>query len=45
MKQALKIIFILLFVVKIEAQIKKETYQFSKDIENKIEKDTLSWKY
>ena len=45
MKQTFKIIFILLFAFKIEAQIKKETYQFSKDIEAKIEKDTLSWKY
>jgi len=45
MKQTLKIFLILLFAFKTEAQIKKETYQFSKDIETKIEKDTLSWKY
>jgi hypothetical protein len=45
MKQLFKFIFILLFTVKITAQINKETYQFSKDIENKINKDTLSWKY
>jgi len=45
MKKALNLIFILLFIVEISAQNKKETYQFSKDIETKIEKDTLSWKY
>lgn len=45
MKQLFIIIFILLLSVKITAQIKKETYQFSKDIENKIDKDTLAWKY
>ncbi len=45
MKKTLNFIFILLFIVEISAQNKKETYQFSKDIETKIEKDTLSWKY
>ena len=44
MKQKLTIIILLLllFATKISAQSKKETYQFSKDIEMKIEKDTLS---
>jgi hypothetical protein len=45
MKQKLNIIILLFFATKISAQNKKETYQFSKDIETKIEKDTLSWKY
>lgn len=45
MNQLFNFIFILFFTVKITAQINKETYQFSKDIENKIDKDTLSWKY
>jgi hypothetical protein len=45
MKQKLNIIILLFFATKISAQTKKETYQFSKDIETKIEKDTLSWKY
>jgi hypothetical protein len=45
MKQLFNFIFILLFTVKITAQINKETYQFSKNIENKIDKDTLTWKY
>ncbi len=45
MKQKLNVIILLFFAIKISAQTKKETYQFSKDIETKIEKDTLSWKY
>lgn len=45
MRLLFNFIFILLFTVKITAQIKKETYQFSKDIENKIDEDTLAWKY
>lgn len=45
MKKIFNCIFLLVFTVKISAQIKKETYQFSKDIETKIEMDTLSWKY
>ena len=45
MKPILSFIFILLFVDEISSQTKEETYQFSKDIEAKIEKDTLSWKY
>lgn len=45
MKKLFNFIFILLFTVKITAQINKETYQFSKNIENKIDKDTLPWKY
>ena len=44
MKNILSILF-LIFVFNIQAQNKKETYQFSKDIETKIDKDTLSWKY
>jgi hypothetical protein len=45
MKQKINIIILLFFTTKISAQSKKETYQFSKDIETKIENDTLSWKY
>ena len=45
MNKKLNAIILLFFAAKISAQIKKETYQFSKDIETKIEKDTLSWKY
>lgn len=45
MKQKLNLIILLFFATKISAQTKKEIYQFSKDIETKIEKDTLSWKY
>lgn len=44
-KQNLILIILLFFSSKILAQNKKEIYQFSKDIEMKIEKDTLSWRY
>lgn len=43
MKQLFKYVF--LFTLKISAQTNTETYQFSKDIAAKIEKDTLAWKY
>lgn len=43
MKQLFKYVF--LFTLKISAQTNTETYQFSKDIAAKIEKDTLVWKY
>jgi hypothetical protein len=45
MRHSFKYIFILLFTLKITAQADKETYLFSKDIEAKIQKDTLPWRY
>ena len=45
MRQVFAIISILLFTTSSSAQTTKETYQFSKDVESKIAKDTLSWKY
>lgn len=45
MKQLFKCIFILLFSLKISAQTNAEVYQFSKDIDAKIQEDTLAWKY
>lgn len=45
MKQLFKCIFILLFSLKISAQTNTEVYQFSKDIDANIQKDTLAWKY
>ncbi|WDO14383.1 hypothetical protein MH928_06725 [Flavobacterium sp. WW92] len=45
MRHSFKYIFILLFTLKIAAQADKETYLFSKDIEAKIQKDTLPWRY
>lgn len=45
MRQLFKYIFILLLAQEISAQANKEVYQFSKDIEAKIQKDTLAWKF
>lgn len=45
MKQIFNLIILLIFTTEISAQSINETYQFSKDIEVKIEKDSLSWKY
>lgn len=45
MRQLFKYIFILLLAQKISAQANKEVYQFSKDIEAKIQKDTLAWRF
>lgn len=40
-----KKLLLLIISIKVNAQDNKEIYQFSNDIEKKIEKDTLSWKY
>jgi uncharacterized protein YerC len=45
MKNKLFIIILLFITSKISAQSKEETYKFSKDVETKIEVDTLSLKY
>jgi hypothetical protein len=46
MKNTLSIFLIaLIATINLSAQIKKENYNFSNDINAKIEKDTLSWKY
>lgn len=45
MRHLFQYIFILLFTLEVAAQADKETYQFSKDIEAAIQKDTLAWKY
>lgn len=46
MKNTLSIFLIVLIsTIKLSAQVKKETYNFSNDINSKIEKDSLSWKY
>jgi len=46
MKNTLLIFLIVLIsTTRLSAQIKKEPYNFSNDINSKIEKDTLSWKY
>ncbi|KQB37739.1 hypothetical protein [Flavobacterium aquidurense] len=46
MKPLLLLVFILFFfTAKLYSQTKKEIYQFSQDIEHKIEKDTVKWKY
>ncbi|KQC01057.1 hypothetical protein [Pedobacter sp. Hv1] len=42
---ALFLFLIALTNLKAQAQQKKETYQFSNDINKAIEKDTLAWKY
>lgn len=39
------LILILVLSDKLTAQNKKETYQFSKDIQTKIESDTLPWRF
>lgn len=46
MKLALTIVFVLLlFNSEINAQITKENYKFSDDIELYMEKDTVSWRF
>ncbi|UQD56926.1 hypothetical protein [Flavobacterium sp. K5-23] len=46
MKQALTILlFILSISIEMNAQKNKEIYKFSEDINNKIEKDTVPWRY
>lgn len=42
---AMTILTVLLVSIEIYAQLKKEPYRFSADIENKIQQDTLPWKY
>lgn len=45
MKLTLAIVFVLFsFSINLKAQITKETYKFSEDIETKMEKDTVPWK-
>lgn len=41
----MKYLVILILCLKMNAQHNKEIYQFSKDILNGIENDTLPWKY
>ena len=46
MKNTLTIFLIVLIsTIKLSAQLKKEIYNFSSDINSKIEKDTLPWKF
>ena len=45
MKLALTTVFVLLsFNINLNAQVSKEDYKFSEDIETKMEKDTVPWK-
>jgi len=45
MKLALTTVFVLLsFNINLNAQVSKEVYKFSEDIETKMEKDTVPWK-
>jgi hypothetical protein len=46
MKLALATVFTLLsFSINLNAQMTKETYKFSEDIETKMEKDTVPWRF
>lgn len=46
MKPIFLLVFLLFFsTAKLHSQTKKEIYQFSQDINYKIEKDTVKWKY
>lgn len=46
MKQALTILlFIVSIGIEMNAQNKKEIYKFSEDIKNKMEKDTVPWRF
>ena len=45
MKNIIKYTFLLILSINLNAQNKKEIYQFSEKIAKKIEKDTLAWKY
>ncbi len=44
-KQVFSTVFTLWLVLNASAQPKLETYQFAQDIESKIQKDTVPWKY
>ncbi|MEZ7497960.1 hypothetical protein QO200_04335 [Flavobacterium sp. Arc3] len=46
MKQALAILIcIILISIEMNAQNKKEIYKFSEDISNKLQKDTVPWRF
>lgn len=44
MKLALTVIVLFSININLQAQVKKEVYKFSEDIETKMEKDTVPWK-